>query len=124
VKGSQAGLHHSVFRGHGIEFNEIREYVPGDDVQSIDWEVPARYNRPFVEEYNEEQDQTFNFVLDISGSAGFGSEVSKKRKNLEVAAGLAFAAIRNNDRICHLSHPVTWKSSSQQRVAENTLFCS
>jgi uncharacterized protein (DUF58 family) len=99
VEGLQSGLHHSLFKGHGVEFAEIREYVPGDDVRSIDWKVTARYNRPFIKEYKEERDQTFYFVVDISGSGTFGSVTSKQKKMLEVTASLAFAALRNNDRI-------------------------
>ena len=99
VEGLQSGLHHSLFKGHGVEFADIREYVPGDDVRSIDWKVTARYNRPFIKEYTEERDQTFYFVVDISGSGTFGSETSKQKKMLEVTASLAFAALRNNDRI-------------------------
>jgi uncharacterized protein (DUF58 family) len=99
VEGLQSGLHHSVFKGQGIEFTEIREYVHGDDIRSIDWKVTARYNHPFIKEFTEERDQTFYFVVDISGSAGFGSDTTKQRKILEVAASLAFAAIKNNDRI-------------------------
>lgn len=99
VEGLQSGLHHSLFKGHGVEFAEIREYVPGDDVRSIDWKVTARYNRPFIKEYTEERDQTFYFVVDISGSGTFGSETPKQKKMLEVTASLAFAALRNNDRI-------------------------
>ena len=99
VEGLQTGFHHSVFKGQGIEFTEIREYTPGDDIRAIDWKVTARYNHPFVKEYAEERDQTFYFVADISGSSGFGSEVTKKRRILEITASLAFAAIRNNDRI-------------------------
>jgi len=99
VEGLQSGPHHSVFKGQGIEFSEIREYVPGDDVRSIDWKVTARYSRPFIKEFTEERDQTFYFVVDISGSSGFGSDTTKQRKILEVTASLAFAAIKNNDRI-------------------------
>jgi uncharacterized protein (DUF58 family) len=99
VQGIQAGLHHSVFRGQGVEFSEIREYVPGDDIRSIDWKVTARYDRPFIKEFSEERDQTFYFVVDISASGGFGSAIAKQRKILEVMAGLAFSAVRNNDRI-------------------------
>ncbi|MCK9579322.1 MAG: DUF58 domain-containing protein, partial [Methanoregula sp.] len=99
VEGLQSGLHHSLFKGHGIEFAEIREYVPGDDVRSIDWKVTARYNRPFIKEYTEERDQAFYFAVDISGSGTFGSETSKQKKMLEVTASLAFAALKNNDRI-------------------------
>jgi uncharacterized protein (DUF58 family) len=99
VEGHQPGLHHSLFKGRGMEFAEIREYVPGDDIRAIDWKVTARYNHPFVREYTEERDQTFYFVVDISGSGTFGSSVTKQEKMLEVTAGLAFAALRNNDLI-------------------------
>jgi uncharacterized protein (DUF58 family) len=99
VEGLQPGLHNSVFKGRGMEFAEIREYVPGDDVRSIDWKVTARYNRPFIREYSEDRDQTFYFVVDISGSGTFGSVMPKLEKQLEVTACLAFAALRNNDRI-------------------------
>jgi uncharacterized protein (DUF58 family) len=99
TSGLQSGLHHSLFKGQGIEFAEIREYVPGDDVRSIDWKVTARYNRPFIKEYTEERDQTFYFLIDISGSGSFGSGMTKQRKMLEVVASLAFAAVRNNDRV-------------------------
>ena len=99
VEGLQSGLHHSVFRGQGIEFAEIREYVPGDDIRSIDWKVTARYNHPFIKEYTEERDQTFYFMVDISGSGTFGSETTKQKKILELVASLGFAALKNNDRI-------------------------
>ena len=98
VEGLQYGLHDSLFRGHGVEFADIREYVPGDDIRSIDWKVTARLNRPYVREFCEERDQTFYFVIDVSGSGAFGSEVSKKRKMIEVFTSLGFAALRNNDR--------------------------
>lgn len=96
--GLQSGLHRSVFRGEGIEFAEIREYVPGDDIRSIDWKVTARYNRPFVKEFAEECDQTFYFLVDVSASGTFGSERTKQRRILELLASLGFAALRNNDR--------------------------
>ncbi|WP_321506278.1 DUF58 domain-containing protein [uncultured Methanoregula sp.] len=99
AEGLQSGLHHSVFRGQGIEFFEIREYVPGDDIRSIDWNVTARYNHPFVKEYTEERDQTIYLMADISGSGIFGSETTKQKKILELVASLGFAAIRNNDRV-------------------------
>jgi uncharacterized protein (DUF58 family) len=99
VEGLQTGFHHSMFKGQGIEFTEIREYTPGDDIRAIDWKVTARYNRPFVKEFTEERDQTFYFVADISGSSGFGLHSTKKRKILEITASLAFAAVRNNDRV-------------------------
>jgi uncharacterized protein (DUF58 family) len=99
VEGLQSGLYHSVFRGQGVEFTDIREYVPGDDIRSIDWKVTARSSRPFVKEFTEDRDQTFYLVLDISGSGNFGSELTRKRKITHVAASLAFGALRNNDRI-------------------------
>jgi uncharacterized protein (DUF58 family) len=99
VEGLQSGLHHSIFKGQGIEFSEIREYVPGDDIRSIDWKVTARYNHPFIKEYAEERDQTFYFMVDVSGSGTFGSEMSKQHKILEIMASLAFAALKNNDRV-------------------------
>jgi uncharacterized protein (DUF58 family) len=99
VEGLHSGEHHSVFKGHGVEFADIREYVAGDDIRSIDWKVTARFNRPFVREFTEERDQTFYFLVDVSGSGLFGSEVTKQRKILEVFASLAFAALRNHDRV-------------------------
>jgi uncharacterized protein (DUF58 family) len=98
VEGLQAGLHHSVFKGQGIEFAEIREYVPGDDIRAIDWKVTARYNHPFIKEYTEERDQTFYFMVDISGSGSFGSNTTKQKKILEIVSSLGFAALKNNDR--------------------------
>lgn len=77
---------------------KIREYMPGDVIRAIDWKVTARYNRPFVKEFTDERDQTFYFMVDISGSGTFGSETSKHRKIVELFAGLGFAALRNNDR--------------------------
>lgn len=97
--GLQSGLHHSMFRGQGIEFSEIREYVPGDDIRSIDWKVTARYNHPFIKEYTEERDQTFYFMADCSGSGTFGSDTTKHRKCLELISSLGFAALKNNDRV-------------------------
>jgi uncharacterized protein (DUF58 family) len=99
VGGLQSGLHHSIFRGQGIEFSEIREYVPGDDIRSIDWKVTARYGHPFIKEYTEERDQTFYFMADCSGSGSFGSDTSRQQKILELVAGLGFAALKNNDRV-------------------------
>jgi len=99
VRGLQTGRHRSVFKGQGVEFAELREYVPGDDIRSIDWKVTARLNHPYIKEFTEERDQTFYFVVDISGSGNFGSSVSKDHKALEVVASLMFAGLRNNDRI-------------------------
>ncbi len=98
VTGQKAGVHISLFKGQGIEFSEIREYVPGDDIRAIDWKVTARYGVPYVKEFTEERDQTFYFVIDLSGSHAFGSTVSKYRMMLEIFASLVFAAVRYHDR--------------------------
>jgi uncharacterized protein (DUF58 family) len=94
-----AGNYHSLYKGQGIEFSELREYKSGDDVRSIDWNVTARYNQPYVKEFVEERSLEVYFILDMSGSADFGNKVAKKRKELEIAASLTFAAQRNNDNI-------------------------
>jgi uncharacterized protein (DUF58 family) len=98
VTGQKAGVHISLFKGQGIEFSEIREYIPGDDIRAIDWKVTARYGIPYVKEFTEERDQTFYFVIDLSGSHAFGSTVSKYRMMLEIYASLVFAAVRYHDR--------------------------
>ena len=98
VEGLQCGYYTSVFKGQGLEFTDIREYNPGDDIRTIDWNVTARLNHPYVREFSEERDQTFYFMLDYSGSGSFGSDTSKFEKMLEIAASLMFAAVRNNDR--------------------------
>jgi len=99
VDGLLQGAYHSVFKGRGIEFSEVREYVPGDDIRTIDWNVTARFNQPFVKEFIEERDLTVHIVLDISASHEFGSKISKKQAAAELAASLMFAAMRNNDRV-------------------------
>jgi uncharacterized protein (DUF58 family) len=99
VDGLLQGAYHSVFKGQGIEFSEVREYVPGDDIRAIDWNVTARMNTPFVKEFIEERDLTVYIMLDISASNEFGSTKSKKETNIELAASLMFAALRNNDRV-------------------------
>ncbi|PKL59656.1 MAG: DUF58 domain-containing protein, partial [Methanomicrobiales archaeon HGW-Methanomicrobiales-4] len=99
VTGQKSGVHISLFKGQGIEFSEIREYVPGDDIRAIDWKVTARYGVPHVKEFTEERDQTFFFVIDLSGSHAFGSTVSKYRMMLEIFASLVFAAVRYHDRV-------------------------
>ena len=93
------GNYHSTFKGQGIEFSELREYRSGDDIRSIDWNVTARYNQPYVKEYVEERDLQVYFLLDISGSGSFGSKIPKKRKSLEIVASLMFSALKNNDNI-------------------------
>ena len=95
-----AGEYHSVFRGRGVEFAEVRPYQPGDDVRSIDWNVTARMGEPFVKKYVEERDLTVFLAVDVSGSLSFGSRVIVKRDlAAEVSALLAFAAVRNGDRV-------------------------
>ena len=99
VDGLIAGNYHSVFKGHGMEFSEIREYVPGDDIRAIDWKVTARFNHPYIKEFIEERDLHVYFVIDVSGSGNFGAKISKKEKSLEIIASLMFAALRANDGI-------------------------
>jgi len=99
VDGLISGNYHSVFKGNGMEFSEIREYKPGDDVRSIDWNVTARYNRPFVKEFIEERDLNVYFVLDISSSGSFGQTKSKTHAAIELVASLMFSAIGNNDNV-------------------------
>jgi len=95
-----AGQYHSAFRGSGIDFDEVREYVPGDDVRSIDWNVTARSGRIFIKKYQEEREQTFLLMIDVSGSGDFGSTGRSKREvAAELASVLAFSAIRNRDRV-------------------------
>jgi uncharacterized protein (DUF58 family) len=95
-----AGEYRSVFKGQGMEFAEVREYQPGDDVRAIDWNVTARMRRPFVRRYEEERELTVMLVVDLSGSERFGT--TRRFKNelaVELAAVLALAAVRNNDRV-------------------------
>jgi uncharacterized protein (DUF58 family) len=95
-----AGDYHSVFKGLGMEFAEVRPYQPGDDVRSIDWNVTARMGTPFIKKYVEERDLTVFVVVDVSGSLSFGSRAILKRElAAEIAALLAFAAVRNQDRV-------------------------
>lgn len=95
-----AGDYHSVFKGLGMEFAEVRPYQPGDDVRTIDWNVTARMGSPFVKKYVEERDLTIFLVIDVSGSLSFGSRTILKRElAAEIAALLSFAALRNHDRV-------------------------
>lgn len=95
-----AGQYHSAFKGRGMAFNEVREYQVGDDIRSIDWNVTARYNQPFVKVFEEERELTVMLLIDVSGSLNFGSTQQFKRDVItEVAAVLAFSAIQNNDKI-------------------------
>ncbi|MDG2303145.1 MAG: DUF58 domain-containing protein [Candidatus Binatia bacterium] len=95
-----AGQYHSVFKGRGMDFDEVREYVPGDEIRSIDWNVTARTGRPFVKKYTEERELTILLLVDLSASGHFGSRLSTKRERAaELASVLAFSAIRNNDKV-------------------------
>lgn len=94
-----AGNYHSIFKGQGIEFAEIREYIEGDDIRNIDWNVTARFNKPHVKEFIEERDLRIYIMFDISGSGNFGNNTSKKHKGIELAATLMFSALRNNDNV-------------------------
>lgn len=94
------GEYESIFKGRGIEFADVREYVPGDDIRTIDWNVTARSQRPFVKKYVEERELTVLFVVDGSGSQHFGTATKfKSTVTAEICALLAFSAIRNNDKV-------------------------
>jgi len=95
-----AGEYHSAFKGRGIAFSEVREYQYGDDIRSIDWNVTARFNHPFVKVFEEERELTVMLLIDVSGSGNFGTASGFKRDIMtEVAAILSFSAIFNNDKI-------------------------
>lgn len=95
-----AGAYHSVFRGRGMEFDEVREYQPGDDIRSIDWNVTARAGLPFIKRYREERELTVLLLVDVSASGAFGSvHRTKFEAVVEIAAVLMFAALKNNDKV-------------------------
>jgi uncharacterized protein (DUF58 family) len=100
VNDSLAGAYHSVFKGRGMDFDEVREYTPGDEVRTIDWNVTARAGRTFVKKFTEERELTIVLLVDISASGNFGSgEMSKRDLAAELASVLAFSAIRNSDKV-------------------------
>src|SRR4051812_7483876 len=100
VNETLGGQYHSVFKGQGMNFEEVREYQPGDEVRSIDWNVTARMNHPFIKKFVEERELTLMLIVDLSGSGLFGSvQQSKREMAAEVASVLAFSAIRNNDKV-------------------------
>ena len=100
VNAMMAGQYRSVFRGSGIEFEEVREYAPGDEVKSIDWKVSARMGRPYIKRYREERERIVMLLVDMSASGEFGTSTAlKKETALETSAILAFNAIRNNDKV-------------------------
>ena len=95
-----AGQYHSAFKGRGMAFSEVREYQFGDDVRDIDWNVTARFHRPYVKVFEEERELTVMLLIDVSGSLDFGTQKQMKRDMVtEIAATLAFSAIQNNDKI-------------------------
>lgn len=95
-----AGQYHSAFKGRGMAFSEVREYQFGDDVRDIDWNVTARFHRPYVKVFEEERELTVMLLIDVSGSLDFGTQCQMKRDMVtEIAATLAFSAIQNNDKI-------------------------
>jgi len=100
VKEMLGGQYHSRFKGQGIEFDDFREYQPGDDVRFIDWNVTARMNDPFVRKYVEERELTVMICVDVSGSGDYGSqEDSKRERAAEIAAVFAFSAVQNQDKV-------------------------
>jgi uncharacterized protein (DUF58 family) len=95
-----AGHYHSTFKGQGMEFEEVREYMPGDDVRSIDWNVTARQGKPFIKRFREERELTVMLLVDVSASQAFGTNEQLKRELVaEVGATLAFSATTNNDKV-------------------------
>jgi uncharacterized protein (DUF58 family) len=100
ARGALAGEYASAFKGTGIEFEKVREYIPGDDVRAIDWNVTARMNAPFIKVYREERELTLMVILDISGSLGFGTgQKSKKETACELATLLSLLGTKNQDRV-------------------------
>ena len=95
-----AGEYHTAFKGRGMAFSEVREYEPGDDIRTIDWNVTARYNTPFVKVFEEEREMTVMMLIDVSASGSFGTKKQFKRELAsELSAILAFSAIKNNDKV-------------------------
>ena len=95
-----AGEYHSAFKGRGMAFSEVREYQYGDDIRDIEWNVSARFNKPYIKVFDEERELTVMLLIDVSGSLNFGTIKQKKRDMAtEIAATLAFSAIQNNDKI-------------------------
>ena len=100
VNDTLAGQYHSVFKGRGMDFDEVREYVPGDEVRRIDWNVTARAGHPFIKKFTEERELTILLMVDVSASGNFGSTAQSKREMAaELASVIAFSAIRNSDRV-------------------------
>ena len=95
-----SGEYHSAFKGKGMAFSEVREYLPGDDIRAIDWNVTARFNHPYIKVFEEERELTVMLLVDVSGSGEFGTQKQLKQEVItELCAVLAFSAIQNNDKI-------------------------
>jgi len=95
-----SGQYHSVFKGRGMAFSEVREYQYGDDIRNIDWNVTARFNHPYIKIFDEERELTVMLIIDVSGSNQFGTQQNIKQNQItEIAAVLAFSAIHNNDKV-------------------------
>lgn len=133
VTDALAGEYHSVFKGRGMDFDEVREYTPGDEVRLIDWNVTARTGIPFIKKLREERELTLVLAVDVSASGKFGSNAQSKRElAAEVASVLAFSAIRNRDKVGLLlfsdevEQYVPPKKGRQHvlRVIRDILFCS
>jgi len=100
VTDALTGAYHSVFKGQGMDFEEVREYAPGDDVRAIDWNVTAKMDRPYIKQFREERELTIMLLVDLSASGAFGSqEESKRELAAEIASVLAFSATKNNDKV-------------------------
>src|SRR5277367_3099914 len=133
VNDSLAGQYHSVFKGRGMDFDEVREYSPGDEVRLIDWNVTARTGTPFIKKLREERELTILLAVDVSASGKFGSQSQSKRElAAEVASVLAFSAIRNRDKVGLLLFsdeveqyiPPTKGRQHVLRVIREILFCA
>src|SRR3984885_10325915 len=114
VSETLGGQYHSVFKGQGMNFEEVREYQPGDEVRAIDWNVTARMGHPYIKKFTEERELTVMLLVDVSASGNYGSvALSKRELAAEVACLLAFSAIRNNDKVGlilfsdHVEHFIT-----------------
>ncbi len=122
-----SGEYHSAFKGRGMAFSEVRDYQLGDEVRTIDWNVTARFNSPFVKVFEEERELTVMLIVDVSGSEEYGTTAkTKKELALEISAVLAFSAIKNNDKVGAIFVSdlflTRWKSIFLLRKVENTRF--
>ncbi|GHT12193.1 hypothetical protein FACS1894170_06700 [Planctomycetales bacterium] len=117
-----AGQYKSTFRGKGMEFSEVREYMPGDDIRSIDWNVTARSGKPFIKRFVEERELTILFLADISASGMFGSHQSKINTTIEIIATLMFSALKNNDKVGLVTFADTIKHFYRPRKGKSNVL--